>query len=218
MRLPIESVRKIGEKRKYGLLMKFALDRMAMLGVEAKPFYLVEERLWEDLAPDFERGFEAFATRLLGPEEMEDIAGIPGYGFSKGELVERLERGCLCFGVRDQETLAAFTWADPSECVEPWCRFPLKENEAYLFDAYTRKEYRGRGLAAFMRYDCYRALNRLGKDTYYSISEAFNAPSLRFKARLRARLLSLWLTVGLFGRYRWVWKLKELGASPEADP
>ena len=203
------SVRKIGQKYRHGLLMKVALDRMAMLGVEAKPFYLVEERLWEDLASDFESGFESFEIRVLGPEDMGEIARIPGYNSSEERLLERLERKQICFGVKEQDVLAAFTWVDLSECRDPWYRFPLKDNEAYLFDAYTRKEYRGRGLAGYMRYDCYRVLNRMGKDRFYSISEAFNTPSIRFKTRLRARLLSLWVYVGFFGKYGRVWKLRD---------
>lgn len=204
-----EVVGKIEEKLRYGVATKVVLDRIAMLGIKVTPFYLVEERLLEELAPQFATGFEGFEIGLLGPEEMEAIGRTPGYGFSTKDLLERLAKGQKCFGVRHDGQLAAFTWADLQECFDKWCRFPLKENEAYLFDAYTLKAYRGRKIAPFMRYYCYRALNQMGRDSFYSISEVFNTPSIRFKSRLRANCLSLWLTIELFGRRRWTLKLKE---------
>ncbi|MGB7542967.1 MAG: hypothetical protein WBM28_13260 [Burkholderiales bacterium] len=208
MLFPLEVVHRIRQKVKYGLMMKFVLDRIAMLGVEITPFYLVEERLWEDLAPCFEKGFEEFEITWLGPAEMETIAAIRKYNFSKEQLLQRLEKGQVCLGVRQQGTLAAFTWADLSKCAGPWFRFSLEENKAYLFDAYTLEAFRGKRLAQFIRYSCYRALNQMGKETFYSISEAFNSPSIRFKTSLKAKRLSLWVAIELFGRYRRVWKLR----------
>lgn len=184
------------------------LDRLAMMGLRIAPFYLVEERLFEDLAPELERGFEGFEICLLGPADMEAIGRTPGYNFSTEQLLDRLDKGQKCFGVRHEGNLAAFTWADLRECFDKWCRFPLAENEAYLFDAYTLEAFRGRKIAPFMRYNCYRALNQIGRDRFFSISELFNTPSIRFKSRLKARCLSLWLTFELFGRHRWTVKLK----------
>jgi len=200
---------KVRQKLQYGLMTKVALDRLAMAGIRMIPFYLVEERLSEEVAPDFEKGFEAYEILPLGPEEMETIARVQKYGHTREELLERLQRANQCLGVKQDGVLAAFTWADLSECSSDWWRFPLTEDEAYLFDAYTLEEFRGKGLAPYMRYACYKALNQMGRDRIYSVSEVFNAPSLRFKERLRARLLSLWVSVELFRRYRWTWKLKD---------
>jgi hypothetical protein len=200
---------KIQEKFRYGVATKVVLDRIAMMGVRITPFYLVEERLFEELASEMETGFEGFEIDLLGPEDMEAIGRTPGYDVSTEQLLERLAKGQKCFGVRHEGSLAAFTWADLRECFDTWCRFPLAENEAYLFDAYTLEAFRGKRIAPFMRYYCYRALNQMGRDRFYSISEVFNAPSIRFKNRLKARCLSLWLTFELFGRHRWTVKLKD---------
>jgi hypothetical protein len=202
-------VPKIREKFRYGVATKVALDRLAMVGIEVRPFYLVEERLFEDLAPELERGFEDLEITLLGREDMETVGRIPGYNTSTEQLMERLEKGQRCFGVRQGGSLAGFTWADLRECSDKWCRFPVEKNEAYLFDAYTLQAFRGKKIAPFIRYACYRALNQLGRDRFYSISEVFNAPSIRFKSRLKARRLSLWLTIELFGRRHWTVKLKD---------
>jgi ribosomal protein S18 acetylase RimI-like enzyme len=209
MHSPRHVFQKIRQKLRYGLMMKVVLDRFAMMGLQILPFYLVEERLSEEVAPAFEKGFEDLEIVPLGPEEMETVARVRDHEFSREELLERLKRGNQCLGVKQDGALAAFTWADLSECTSEWWRFPLKDNEAYLFDAYTLEAFRGRGIAPYMRYACYMALNRMGRDRFYSVSEVFNAPSLRFKERLRARLLSLWVSVQLFRRYRWTWKLKD---------
>jgi hypothetical protein len=209
MRFPRDVFQKIRQKIQYGLMMKVALDRLAMAEIRMTPFYLVEERLSEEVAPDFEKGFEAYEVVPLGPEEMEEIARVHKYGHTQEQLLERLQRANQCLGVKQDGVLAAFTWADLSECSDNWLRFPLKDNEAYLFDAYTVEEFRGKGIAPYMRYACYMALNQMGRDRFYSISEVFNAPSLRFKERLKAKLLSLWVSVELFKRYRWTWKLRD---------
>jgi hypothetical protein len=209
--LPLVVIRKIRQKFKHGLMMQFVVSRIAMLGVDIKPFYLVEERFREDLATGFEEGFGEFEITWLGPAEMDAIAAIPNYPFSKEQLLLRLESGQLCLGVKQQGNLAAFTWADLSKHPGPWFRFSVKEDEAYLFDAYTLEAFRGKRLAPFIRYSLYRKLNQMGKETFYSISEAFNSPSIRFKMSLKARFLSLWVDVGLFGRCRRVWKVRDFG-------
>ena|GEM_PF-402135 len=200
---------KVQQKLRYGLMTKVILDRFAMMGIQILPFYLVEERLSEEVAPAFEKGFEDLEIVPLGPEEMETVARARDHRFSREELLERLKRGNQCLGVMQQGSLAAFTWADLSECSSEWWRLPLKDNEAYLFDAYTLEEFRGKGIAPYMRYASYLALNQMGRDRFYSVSEVFNAPSLRFKERLKAKLLSLWVSVQLFRRYRWTWKLRD---------
>jgi GNAT superfamily N-acetyltransferase len=209
MRFLRDIFQKVRQKFQYGLMTKVALDRLAMVGIRITPFYLVEERLSEEVAPDLEKGFEAYEVVPLGPQEMEAVARITKYGFTQEQLLERLQRTNQCLGVKQDGVLAAFTWADLSECRSEWWRFPLKDNEAYLFDAYTLEEFRGKGIAPYMRYACYKALSQMGRDRFYSISEVFNAPSLRFKERLKAKLLSLWVSVELFGRYRRTWKLRD---------
>ncbi len=201
--------RKVKEKFRYGVATKVVLDRMAMVGFRVNPFYLIEERLFEDLGVKLEEGFESFEISLLGPEDMEEIGRIPGYNPTTDQLLERLDKGQKCFGVKQEGRLAGFTWADLRECSDKWCKLPVEENEAYLFDAYTLEAFRGKKIAPFMRYYCYRALNQMGRDRFYSISEAFNSPSIRFKSRLKARCLSLWVAVEVFGRFGRCVKLKE---------
>ncbi len=91
------------------------------------------------------------------------------------------------------------------------------ENEAYLFDAFTLREYRGHNIAPFMRYSCYQELSKMGYNTFYSYSDYFNVPAIRFKAKLAARLLRLCLYIRLFNTFSGHWQLKKY-ADISSDP
>ena len=77
---------------------------------------------------------------------------------------------------------------------------------------YTVPAHRGKRLAPYLRYQSYRRLAREGMTRLYSISDAFNTPSIRFKQRLGARFVKLGVSVTLFNRWRWNVSLR---AAPE---
>lgn len=65
--------------------------------------------------------------------------------------------------------------------------FRLKEDEAYLNFMYTYNEFRGQNLAPYLRYHCYKMLEKENKLKLYSISEYFNKPAINFKEKLKAK-------------------------------
>ena len=73
---------------------------------------------------------------------------------------------------------------------------------------YVLKAFRGNNLAPILRYKSYEILKRMGRDTFYSVTECFNAASFRFKAKLNARVIFLALYVEIFKRYRISWILR----------
>lgn len=194
---------------KYGLFTKTFQDRLARVGIKVFVFYLVEERLDESLQHSFETGFERFEFTPLGSHDMQVIAKLPYRSSSKEDLLKKLASENICFGLKHQGQLAAFTWADLRECHDKMIRFPLRDNEAYLFDAFTFGQFRGRNIAPYIRYQCYKALNAIGRDTFYSLSELLNTPSIRFKQKLGARFIKLFLYVELFGKLCRSWKLRD---------
>ncbi|MEJ2162824.1 MAG: hypothetical protein P8X60_05745, partial [Robiginitalea sp.] len=86
--------------------------------------------------------------------------------------------------------------------------FKLNSNEAYLENMYTFEAFRGKNLAPYLRYQCYNLLAAEGKTQCYSISNYFNNSSLRFKQKLNAQHLELWLHMGLLKRFRGNFLLK----------
>ncbi|MGB5203659.1 MAG: hypothetical protein WBN63_05670 [Eudoraea sp.] len=80
--------------------------------------------------------------------------------------------------------------------------FNLKENEAYLFDMYTFEAHRGKNLAPYLRYQSYLMLKDIGRDKIYSITQYFNKSSKRFKKKLNARNLQLYINIIIFKKYQ----------------
>ena len=105
--------------------------------------------------------------------------------------------------------IAAFTWCrfDVFD-YGPKGEFSLKKNEAYLFDMYTLRAFRGHDLAPFLRYRFYEELSKMGRDVLYSHSDYFNIPAVRFKSKLNAKIIMLCLYIRLFKRFRWHWVLR----------
>jgi hypothetical protein len=217
---------RIGRKFKYGLTVKYLLDRLTSLGIEINPYYLVVEGLFLDEPPFNETDYAMFEVAFLDEADMTAMAAIPGRAGNAEELRARLLAGQRCLGVRPRYEaasatgdhglatgeksngiLAAFTWFSLDRCSFKPLPFELACDEAYLFDAYTQKEYRGRALLPYARYRCYQALVQLGRTRCYSISEYFNKPSLQFKRKLGARVAGLYLFVEIGRRWRWNWRL-----------
>ena len=48
----------------------------------------------------------------------------------------------------------------------------------------------------------------MGRDTFYSISECFNAPAVKFKKKLNVKFLGLYVLFDLFRKWRWIPKIK----------
>jgi len=196
---------------RYGTLMKYILEKLAIKGVKVQPYYLVREQLLESIRSEFEIGYDDYKYSFLGPEDMKVISQCRNWNRPPAYYVNLLNRNQKCFGIKYKGQLVAFTWIDLNKCNFLGENFFLNNNEAYFYDAWTLKEYRGKKIASFMRYQCYRALNQMGKDSFFSISEFFNPPAQKFKERLGAKNMKLGIFFELFQKYRWTWNLKAYG-------
>ena len=200
----------IWAKFKYNPFAKVVLDGLSKMGIRISPYYIVLEGLFDRSLPDFERGFEEYEIGFLGTEDMGEIAAIPGPDrpFSEKDLLRRLKQGKKCLGIKYRGQIVAFTWLDLAEFSYRFYRFSLKEDEAYLFDAYTLMSFRGKGIAPYVRYQCYKELAKLGRNKLYSISECFHSSSIRFKMKLNAKLLELGIYIELFNKWYFNSRLK----------
>lgn len=188
--------------------MRLFLDGLSRLGLRITPFYLTLEKVSGTEVSPYDTGYEGYQTGFLGPDDMKIISALPIRTFSTEHLLRKLADGKVCFGVKHDGKLAAFTWANFQECTFHGCPFSLKEDEAYLFDAYTLMEYRGRGLAPFVRYQFYKELTKLGKTRLYSVTDCFNKSANRFKQKLGARNLEMGVYAELFKRWKFPCTLK----------
>jgi GNAT superfamily N-acetyltransferase len=140
---------------------------------------------------------------------MGAMANIPGRDFSEEDLLKRLEEGKKCLGMKHRNELVGFTWIAYETYGYRNRQIPLKANEAYLFDAYTLEDYRGKGIAPYLRYRVYMYLAELGRNRFYSVTEYLNVTSIRFKEKLGARSKELYLYVQLFKNLQFYLPIKK---------
>ena len=76
----------------------------------------------------------------------------------------------------------------------------LSHDEAYLFDMYVDKDFRGMSLAPLLRHHLFQHLTSQGVRRFYSMTAYFNRSSRKFKAKLGARELELRFTIGFWSR------------------
>ncbi len=167
----------------------YALQRR--IGLYARPYYVVREGRGIKNSPPIKPELESYEMRSFDDRDMRQMARIPGRSFSEAELLKRLNQGKRCYGIACREQMAAFTWVDFEEFGMNDSRSSLKEDEAYLFDAYTLPAFRGKGLAPLVRYYAYGQLEDMGIKTLYSITDFFNIPATRFKEKLGAKTVEL---------------------------
>ena len=172
-------------------------------GVEVVPYYFYKEGLHDDQKLDLKPKLDHFSVEFLDASEVKTIAAHPEVDESEEELMKRLANGCLCLGVKSEGSVTAYTWCNLKECsYEERLSIPLKNDEAYLFDARTFKKYRGKALAPYLRYQLYLKLIEMGRSKFFSVTSTLNTSALRFKEKLNARILKLYLYIGLFRRFR----------------
>jgi len=183
----------IVEAFKHGLVMHKIVRRLNSFGIKVDPYYLVREGDfygkdgWDEQFTDYE-------VCLLGQEDMKDIVAISDWDNDAG-LRNRLNKKHICLSLKLDSQIAAYTWASLEKCDHEPCQFRLKQNEAYFYDAYTLPGFRGKGLAPYMRWQCYEYLRNQNRDTFYSISDYYNDSSIRFKQKLNAKFEALYLNI-----------------------
>jgi hypothetical protein len=189
---------RLKQKIKYNSLLRILHDGLIKVGIKISFFYLVEERLCKEI-PELElENFPGYDLMFLEANEITGLSSIPEIERSKEHLLQRIAQGCLCFCLKKENDVVAFTWINLTKCTYGSYKLLMKKDEACLFWAYTLLKYRGKNLAPFIRYQCYKELKKLGKTTLYSISEVINNQSISFKKKLGARFVLLGLYVSIF--------------------
>jgi hypothetical protein len=214
----IEYLKYILQKIRYNPYPRVILDGLNKLGINLMPFYVFSEHLFNKTIDNLEVGFNEYDGGFLGPEDMKNISKIPFRNISEECLLKRLKDGKLCFGMKYEDKLAAFTWCDLKRCNFKGYSLALEEDEAYLFDTYTFPPFRGRELAPYIRYQMYKEMSKLGKHRFFSISEYFNTPSIKFKEKLGAKKIEMRLLIDVLNRWHFIFRLKRYGVEYGIKP
>jgi GNAT superfamily N-acetyltransferase len=139
--------------------------------------------------------------RLLHPDEVMRETGTPASGITKEDAAANLAIGEECIGVYVDGTLASHAWYSGRACaLRSGIHVRFDPRYAYSRWAFTRPEYRGRGLHALGKrhaLEHYAARGRLG---ILSTVKAVNFESLRSADRQGSRPVGVMLAASVGGR------------------
>lgn len=201
MNEPKSLVSKAAKKLRYGTLLHSLLGQLQRIGIAIHPYYLVSEQRIpvSELQLSIEPKLDALTTEFLTPDEIHEvITPLEEARAEKGYTAQqRIEDGCLCFGVKQGSKVIAYTWCDLNVCNHEPLPMSLASSQAYLFDMYTFEECRGKNIAPFMRHRLYSLLAEMGRNEFLSVTDAFNNASRRFKEKLGAYPLKKYLYLRL---------------------
>ncbi|NIO28554.1 MAG: GNAT family N-acetyltransferase [Candidatus Latescibacteria bacterium] len=205
----IRAAKKIRDRFLYGLVLLTFQDRFESIGINIRPYYWMMEGLGDIALPEFKDNPDDYSFEFFGAEEMRMLGATEERRGKEEEYNSWLKEGKKCFGVKRRGQIIAYTWIDFDEIRHFGNNYRLKDNEAYLFHMYTMKEYRGKDMAAYLRFECYRALREMGRSSFYSMSEVFNTPAIKFKRKLNANFVKLCVYIHLFKRFHWNWVIRK---------
>jgi hypothetical protein len=198
---------KVRIKVRYGMIVNVIRRQILRIGIEISPYYLFIEGAEKSAVPVI-KGLESdYSAGIFLQEDMKCMENN-GTGYSSEDFLDFLRAGQKCIGIKHKGEIAAFMWINFSELKYKSFRMQLKSNEVYLWNMYTMDAFRGKNLAPYLRYKSYETLHEMGKDIFYSISEYFNTPAIKFKLKLNARILKLSLYIRLFKKFERNFTLK----------
>jgi ribosomal protein S18 acetylase RimI-like enzyme len=191
------TLKKLAQKFRYGLTLQSIRLKLMKAGIEFTPYILFMEGTNVTDIPAINGNADEYTTVILGPEHMKALSEIDT-GFSEADLLNQLDNGQKCIGIIHRDSIVAYMWMNFRELSYKATQINLKNNEAYLWNMYTKESYRGRNLAPYLRYKSYEMLKESGRDVIYSISDSFNSPAIKFKEKLNAERVKEMLYVRFF--------------------
>ena len=207
-------LRHLKSKLKYSGPLRIIIGGLYKLKITIQLYYIVQEGLAGGKIPAYESGLDGYTLEYLGPQDIDSLCAIPLRITTRAQYVDYFKHGCLCLGLKKEGRLAAFTWSNLKQMSYAVYTRPLKSDEAYLFDAYTLMDYRGKGIAPYLRYQMYKELAKLGRVKLYSISEYLNTSSIKFKQKLNGKIVALYIWIKLFDGWEWHKLIKEYSQKP----
>lgn len=191
-----------------GLLVYGIRNRLARIGIDITPYYWVQEEVEPCKEPIVHGKYEDYTVRYLTKKGIQVIVKkVPK--MLGDELIKGFNKGQLCIGLEHDKNIAAYTFVELNDFTFNYRTFKLKKNEVYLLNMWTFHEYRGKNLAPYLRYKSYQLLKEHGRDIKYSITNYFNKSSIKFKSKLNSKHLIFYLSIVLFKKVHWNFKLKD---------
>ncbi|MDT0558712.1 hypothetical protein RM697_08640 [Ichthyenterobacterium sp. W332] len=189
-----------------GLFWHGVRNTLAKIGLDFMPYF------WElgstDIVPPKIRDDESkYKLYTFKKEEIlyvkKNIIGI-----DHKDLLNDLNNGDTCLGIKKNEDICIYSFIRHKSFSFRGRKFEIKPIEGYVHNTYTFEAYRGLNLAPYLRYQSYQHLKDKGVVKFYSISEFFNKPTLKYKKKLNVKRLKLYLSIIIFKTWSFNFTLK----------
>ncbi|MCB2208714.1 MAG: hypothetical protein KQH67_10520 [Bacteroidetes bacterium] len=187
---------------RYDSFPQLMLNSLKLLKIYINPYFVYQEftHAFEDNYQQIP--LQEIKIRLLEKKDLIKILSFPDRLDSLERLQNRLNRGDIGISAWHHNDLIAFSWANITSFEFLSTKFNLFENEAYLYDAYTSNEFRGKRMAYFLRYELYKILEEKRIDKLYSVSLKYNTAAVKFKKNINAEIIGSGYQVNVFNKWK----------------
>jgi ribosomal protein S18 acetylase RimI-like enzyme len=140
----------------------------------------------------------------LATEDLEQMTRAWYPPAVRRQVSERFAHGAVLWLFRSGPALAGYGWTLRGRTIEPYF-FPLRNNEAHLFDFFVFPEFRGRRINLILMTMIFRQLAEEGADCAFIETAEWNTPQLRSLRRLPFERIGCARVFRLLGRTVVVW-------------
>ena len=196
------TVKKIRHRVKNRLVLSFIFEKLSTIGLNIRPYYLTQEFLLDEFDQNLKPELKPLTAEFLLSSELKKIYDHPESKLAMRDSKPFIKEGYRCFALKFNDEIIAYMWCNLLKCHELY-PFLLKKDEAYLSGAFTFRAHRGKNLAPFLRHQLYQQLNKIGRNKFYSLTEVFNTPAIKFKTKLKAKPLKIIFNIALFNKHNW---------------
>jgi hypothetical protein len=146
----------------------------------------------------------------LTREDMELLGHHKESFVTTEKYIQLFDSGNICLAAKIGGEIAAYSWCGLKYLYYKGRTVVLKANEAFLFDARTYQAFRGKNIAPYVRHELNKIMKMKGVDRCYSITLLSNTASMKFKQKLGARPIAMFLYIGLFRKYHMHFQIKRM--------
>lgn len=191
---------------RHGLFLQGLRHALSKVGIDIMPYYWVHEETIPTIEPKL-RTEQSFQFKPLFLSEFNAVLDHSDR-INEKKIYQSFEKGQECVGLIHDNNIAAYMFIERNNFEIKKRKFELGPHEAYLLNMYTIPNYRGKNLAPFLRFHCYRYLETQGVNKNFSVSNYFNKSAIKFKKKLNSKPVKLFMNIELFKAIRWNFTLK----------
>ncbi len=191
---------------RHGLFLQGLRHALSKIGLDIMPYYWVHEETIPTSEPKL-RTDQTFDFKPLSLSDLETVLKQSD-SINEKKILQSFGVGQECVGLLHNDDVAAYMFIERNPFEIKKRKFQLNSNEAYLLNMYTLTDYRGKNLAPYLRFKCYRYLETQGVTNNFSVSNYFNKSAIKFKKKLNSKPEKLFMNIELFRAIQWNFTLK----------